>query len=175
MGAGKYRLGVGIFLGFLAVFSFIPLHLGSGDSVQARDTESVITSVTPGLPSGVEVGILGGDALFHVQSLNHEVMIPGYENEPYLKITKDNKVFINDGSTTAFLNGSRYGNVDLSQFSKTDDPQWRLIATDGSAMWHDHRVHWMSPKPPAAIDAEGTVLEWKVPSPPPSPTRPTPF
>lgn len=84
---------------------------------------------------------LGGDALFHVQSLNHEVMIPGYENEPYLKITKDNKVFVNDGSTTAFLNGSRYGNVDLSQFSKTDDPQWRLIATDGSAMWHDHRVH----------------------------------
>jgi hypothetical protein len=163
MGAAKYRLGVGIFLGFLAVFSLIPVHLGSGDSVQARDTESVITSVTPGLPSGVEVGILGGDALFHVQSQNHEVMIPGYENEPYLKITKDNKVFVNDGSTTAFLNGSRYGNVDLSQFSKTDNPQWRLIATDGSAMWHDHRVHWMSPKPPAAIDAEGTVLEWKVP------------
>ena len=29
-------------------------------------------------------------------------------------------------------------------------------------MWHDHRVHWMSPKRPAPIDTVGTVLEWKV-------------
>jgi hypothetical protein len=163
MGAAKYRLGVGIFLGFLVALSFIPVHLGSGDSVQARDTESVITSVTPGLPSGVEVEILGGDALFHVQSLNHEVMVPGYQNEPYIKITKDNKVFVNDGSTTTFLNSSRYGTVDLSEFSKTDEPKWRLIATNGSAMWHDHRVHWMSTKPPAPVDTQGTVLDWKVP------------
>jgi hypothetical protein len=30
-------------------------------------------------------------------------------------------------------------------------------------MWHDHRVHWMSPKRPAPIDTLGTVVEWKVP------------
>jgi hypothetical protein len=30
-------------------------------------------------------------------------------------------------------------------------------------MWHDHRVHWMSPKRPAPIDSLGTVVEWKVP------------
>jgi hypothetical protein len=30
-------------------------------------------------------------------------------------------------------------------------------------MWHDHRVHWMSPKQPAPIDTKGTVVAWKVP------------
>jgi phage shock protein PspC (stress-responsive transcriptional regulator) len=154
---------VDIFLGILSVLSLFPGHLGSGDSVQARDTVSVVTSVTPGLPSGVKVKIVGGDALFHLQSKNHEVMVPGYQDEPYIKITNDNKVFVNDGSTTAFLNGNRYGNVDVSQFKESDTPQWRLIGTNGTAMWHDHRVHWMSPKQPAAIDMQGTVLDWKVP------------
>jgi hypothetical protein len=163
MGPAKYRLGVGIFLGFLSVLSLMPAHFGSGDSVQARDTESVVTSVTPALPSDVAVKIVGGDALFRLESTNHEVLVPGYQDEPYMKITSDNKVFVNDSSTTAFLNGDRYGNIDVSGFAVTDTPKWRLIATNGIAMWHDHRVHWMSPIQPAPIDVKGTVLYWKVP------------
>jgi hypothetical protein len=71
-------------------------------------------------------------------------------------------VFVNDGSQTTLINDNRYGNVDTSSFVESANPVWRKIGTDGRAMWHDHRVHWMSPKRPAPIDTVGTVLEWKV-------------
>ena len=136
--------------------------MGSGDSVQPRDTVSVIDSIAPALPSGVQVDIVGSDTFVRVQSDGHDVMVTGYKNEPYMHITTKGEVFVNDGSQTTLINGDRYGNVDTSSFVESPSPVWRKIGTNGIAMWHDHRVHWMSPKPPAPVDTAGTVLEWKV-------------
>lgn len=136
--------------------------MGSGDSVQPRDTVSVIDSITPALPAGVAVDIVGSDTFVRVHSDGHDVMITGYKNEPYMHITTKGEVFVNDGSQTTLINGNRYGNVDTSSFVESPNPVWRKIGTNGTAMWHDHRVHWMSPKQPAPIDTAGTVLEWKV-------------
>jgi hypothetical protein len=94
---------------------------------------------------------------------NHSVEVPGYEGEPYLRFEKNGEVFINETSPTTALNNDRFGNVDMSAFVEGAATKWRRIATNGTAMWHDHRVHWMSPKPPAPIDNAGTVLTWKVP------------
>jgi nicotinamide riboside transporter PnuC len=79
-----------------------------------------------------------------------------------MHITTNGDVFVNDGSQTTLINGNRYGNVDTSSFVESPNPVWRKIGTNGIAMWHDHRVHWMSPKQPAPIDPAGTVLQWKV-------------
>jgi hypothetical protein len=152
-----------LILGFLSVLSFPVQHMGSGDSVQPRDTVSVIESVVPALPSGVVVDIVGSDTFVRVRSVGHDVMITGYQNEPYMHITTTGDVFVNDGSQTTLINGNRYGNVDTSSFVESPNPVWRKIATNGTAMWHDHRVHWMSPKQPAPIDTKGTVVAWKVP------------
>jgi hypothetical protein len=151
-----------LILGLLSVLPFPVQHMGSGDSVQPRDTVSVIDSIAPALPSGVRVDIVGSDTFVRVQSDGHEVMVTGYKNEPYMHITTKGEVFVNDGSQTTLINGDRYGNVDTSSFVESPSPVWRKIGTNGIAMWHDHRVHWMSPKPPAPIDTAGTVLEWKV-------------
>jgi hypothetical protein len=137
--------------------------MGSGDSVQPRDTVSVIESVTPALPDGVDVDIVGSDTFVRVRSVGHDVMITGYQNEPYMHIKTTGDVFVNDGSQTTLINSNRYGNVDTSNFVESPTPVWRKIGTNGTAMWHDHRVHWMSPKRPAPIDTLGTVVEWKVP------------
>ena len=150
-------------LGLLSLLPLAPSHLGSGDSVQPRNTESVIESVIPALPAGARVDIIGGDTFVRLRTENHTVIVPGYEGEPYLRFEKNDEVFINDASPTTALNGDRYGNVDMSAFVEGADAKWRRIATNGTAMWHDHRVHWMSPKPPAPIDDEGTVLTWKIP------------
>ena len=152
-----------LILGFLSVLSFPVQHMGSGDSVQPRDTVSVIESVMPALPDGVDVDIVGSDTFVRVRSVGHDVKIAGYQNEPYMHITTTGDVFVNDGSQTTLINGNRYGNVDTSSFVESTDPVWRKIGTDGTAMWHDHRVHWMSPKQPAPIDPQGTVVAWKVP------------
>ena len=151
-----------LILGLLSVLPFPVQHMGSGDSVQPRDTVSVIDSITPALPAGVDVDIVGSDTFVRVQSVGHDVMVTGYKNEPYMHITTKGEVFVNDGSQTTLINGNRYGNVDTSSFVESPNPVWRKIGTNGTAMWHDHRVHWMSPKRPAPIDTVGTVLEWKV-------------
>jgi hypothetical protein len=152
-----------LILGLLSVLPFPAQHMGSGDSVQPRDTVSVIQSIQPALPAGVAVDIVGSDTFVRVRSVGHDVMITGYKNEPYMHITTSGDVFMNDGSLTTLINGNRYGNVDTGSFVESPNPVWRKIRTDGTAMWHDHRVHWMSPKRPAPIDPMGTVLDWKVP------------
>jgi hypothetical protein len=152
-----------LILGLLSVLPFPAQHMGSGDSVQPRDTVSVIESVAPALPDGVTVDIVGSDTFVRVRSVGHDVMITGYENEPYMHITTTGDVFVNDGSQTTLINDNRYGNVDTSKFVESPNPVWRKIGTDGRAMWHDHRVHWMSAKRPAPIDSIGTVVAWKVP------------
>lgn len=150
-------------MGLLLASSIAPSHLGSGDSVQPRDTEAVIDTVAPALPSGVRVDIVGSDTFVRVRSTGHSVEVAGYEGEPYMRIAVDGTVEVNDGSVTSVLNGDRFGNVDLSNFEPTEKPVWREVSTNGTAMWHDHRSHWMSPKPPAAIDASGKVQTFSIP------------
>lgn len=143
--------------------SVIPAHIGSGDSVQPRDTESVITSIAPALPDGVRVSIVGGDTFVRLESDGVRVEVHGYDDEQYLRISPEGVVEINESSVTSVLNGDRYGNVDVSNVNPDAPPKWKTISTDGVAMWHDHRSHWMSPKQPAAIDDSGKVLDWNIP------------
>lgn len=150
-------------LGFLSLLSVVPAHIGSGDDVKPRNTESVINSISPALPDGVRVSIVGGDTFVRLESDGVRVEVHGYDDEQYLRISPEGIVEINEASVTSVLNGDRYGNVDVSKMDPNAAPKWRTISTDGVAMWHDHRSHWMSPKQPAAIDDSGKVLDWEIP------------
>lgn len=68
-----------LMMGLLSVLPFPAQHMGSGDSVQPRDTVSVIESVKPALPDGVKVDIVGSDTFVRVQSVGHDVMVTGYK------------------------------------------------------------------------------------------------
>ena len=149
-------------LGLLSLVSLVPSSV-TGDGVHSRNTESIITSVTPALPSGVSVSIVGSDTFVRVESDGVRVEIPGYEDEEYIRISVDGVVEVNDASITTALNEERYGNVDVSKVDKNSPPRWRVMSRDGIAMWHDHRSHWMSPKSPAAIDDAGKVFDWEIP------------
>ena len=138
-----------------------PSHLGSGDDVQPRNTEAVVTSVTPQLPDGVKVDIVGTDTFVRVRSSGHEVVIPGYEQEPYIEISTANEVRVNVNSITYLLNQTRYGSS-VPEVT-TDEVQWETVSTKGEYMWHDHRVHWMSQKPPATMNDDGLIQTWVIP------------
>ena len=159
----QYRSVVRLLVGLLSLLPLAPAHMGSGDSVQPRNTESVIESITPAVPDGVKIEIVGGDTYVRLTSIGVHTEVHGYDDEQYLRISAEGLVEINDASVTAVLNGDRYGNVDTSKMKPDALPKWRTIGTNGIAMWHDHRSHWMSPKPPATIDGKGTVLDWKIP------------
>lgn len=145
------------------MFSLAPAHIGSGDAVQPRDTVSVIESITPALPDGISIQVVGSDTYLRLESDGVAVEVPGYEGEPYLRIDEAGVVSINEASMTSLLNSERYGNVDISSFVASDVPRWVVESTDGVAMWHDHRSHWMSPMRPATIDDRGTVQTFDIP------------
>lgn len=151
-----------MFLVLFAAFGLAPSHLGSGDDVVPRDTVSIVDSVTPPLPAGVRVDVVGGDTFLRVRTRGHLVEIPGYENEPYVRIGSDGKVEENKSSRSSFLNTSRLGGSDAA-FSPGASPRWVTVSTSGSAMWHDHRIHWMGRGTPPTVAADGTVQKWQVP------------
>lgn len=138
------------------------LALSLSGSAQASDTVAVIESVVPALPAGVKVDIAGADSPLRVKSQGHAVEVRGYEDEPYLRIDADGSAWINDASVSAALNEDRYGS-DAGPRLPSTEPSWRRTRPDGTVMWHDHRVHWMSRTDPPVLDDEGRVLVFAVP------------
>lgn len=137
-----------------------PGHLGSGDDVQPRNTEAIVTSVSPQLPDGVKMDIVGTDTFVRVRSDGHSVIIPGYEQEPYIEVLETNEVRVNVNSITYLLNQTRYGS-DVPEIT-TDEVKWETVSNNGEYMWHDHRVHWMSQKPPAIMNDDGLIQTWVI-------------
>lgn len=158
-GAGTTLRNVRILAAFVALFGVVP-SLASPAAVEPRDTQTVIESVVPALPSDVTLEVLGFDSYLRLRAPGREVQVPGYESEPYLRIDRDGSVWFNEGSRTWALNTDRYGRVDLSGFAATDTPSWVRERTDGTALWHDHRVHWMSTAEPSVLDEQGTVQDF---------------
>lgn len=143
-------------------------HLGApsdagADGARPSNFESVIDSVSPD-QDGVTVEIVGGDAFVKVTAdPGTEVLIPGYDGEPYLRIDADGSVWRNRSAPATYLNASRSG--DVSELPDSADSaaaaDWVRIGSDGTVAWHDHRVHWMLRTAPETKD--GLVQTWMVP------------
>jgi hypothetical protein len=141
-------------------------HVGGGAA--GSDFDGRVTSVTPDLP-GVTVRVLQfGDDLELVNRTDTEVAVPGYEDEPYLRIGPDG-VWRNARSPATYINLDRYAQVTLpEQVDSRAEPEWVQLSTEPHYVWHDHRTHWMSQGllPPAVAadpSRSHTVFEWTVP------------
>jgi hypothetical protein len=143
------------------VSALAPAHLGSGDDVQPRNTEATITTVVPALPPEVRIDIVGTDTFVRVRAQGKSVEVRGYEEEPYVEFFANGDVRVNANSITYLLNQSRYGSDVPS--TPTDVVKWETVSTSGEYMWHDHRVHWMSSKPPALMNDDGLIQTWEIP------------
>jgi hypothetical protein len=127
---------------------------------------STVTSVTPTL-AGVAVTVVDrDDRLELVNNSGHEIVIEGYDNEPYLRFTPDG-VYRNLRSPATYLNDDRYGNVQLpASANPAAEPEWELVTQRNRFEWHDHRIHWMSPIGPKPVrdapDQAHHVFDWEV-------------
>jgi hypothetical protein len=141
-------------------------HVGGGAA--GSDFDGRVLSVTPEVP-GLTVRILQfGDELELVNETGTEVVVPGYSDEPYLRIGPDG-VWRNARSPATYINLDRYGRATLPSGADAQAaPDWQQVSTQPHYVWHDHRTHWMSQKllPPAvAADPtrSHTVFDWQVP------------
>jgi hypothetical protein len=132
------------------------------------DYRSVIDRVTPNVP-GVHFEVLAYDAYFELLDQHgHEVVVYGYEGEPYARVLKDGAVEVNERSPAYYLNDTRYpvaSAVPPSANAKAP-PKWKTIGHGGIFIWHDHRMHYGSTAvPPQVTDQhrKTKVYDYEIP------------
>jgi hypothetical protein len=128
---------------------------------------SQINAVTPSV-DGVTVSVLNRDDRLLLQNTSGEdVVIEGYEGEPYARIDADGTVLVNTDSEAYYINEERDGKVDVPPDADSDgQPKWREVSKSGRFEWHDHRMHWMAEGDPEAVkdkDVRTKVFDWEVP------------
>ena len=99
---------------------------------------------------------------------SQEVVVLGYDGEPYLKLNTAG-TFINLNSPATYTNKRTDANVPIpKEVTSTDTPNWYQLSFGDTVWWHDHRAHWMGTKPPdvvqAAPDRRHVVYDpWTIP------------
>jgi hypothetical protein len=144
----------------VALLVLVPASPAAADPPKPTNYRSEVLSVDPPTDA-VRVEIVGGDAFVHLHAQpGHEVVVLGYDGEPYLRFGSNGTVEENRRSPAVLLNTSRYGTIDPQpdEVDPKAEPRWERIASDGDHAWHDHRVHWMGATPPAVA-----VTQWTMP------------
>ncbi len=131
-------------------------HTVSG--VGATDWRTTLTAVTPAVP-GLSVRVIETGSRLELTNHGAEVLILGYEGEPYLRVGPQG-VFENVLSPATYLNCSRTGCPVSPDANPSAPPQWKHISNSQTVRWHDHRIHWMGGQPPPDVQrAPGQVHE----------------
>ena len=128
---------------------------------------SQVERITP-RTDGITVDVLNRDdrLLLHNTS-GEDVLILGYDDEPYARVLADGTVEVNTDSEAYYLNDDRFGDVEIPPgVDGKGAPQWKELSRTGRFEWHDHRFHWMAQGTPPQVKDESVrtkVLDWSVP------------
>ncbi|MBK8294524.1 MAG: hypothetical protein IPK93_07020 [Solirubrobacterales bacterium] len=131
---------------------------------------SEITSITPAAAGdGLKVQIENFDD--NVQIVNRtgkEVVIKGYDGEPYVRTSPDGTVEVNLNSPAYYLNEDRFANVTVPKKADAKAaPEWKEVDDTGLFSWHDHRSHYMGLNTPPQVkdeSAETKIFDYSIPA-----------
>lgn len=131
------------------------------------DFRSEIDSVRPSAP-GVSFEVLNYDAdLELVDPGGHEVVVYGYEGEPFARILPDGTVQKNERSPATYLNVDRFAEAPVPDVADPKAaPVWETVDESGTLRWHDHRMHYMARGTPPQVKDESErtkVFDWEIP------------
>jgi hypothetical protein len=131
------------------------------------DFRSEIDSVKPSVP-GVSFEVLNYDSDMELlDQQGHEVVIYGYEGEPYARILRDGTVQMNQLSAATYLNENRFAEVQVPSFvNPKAPPKWKTVGESGTLTWHDHRMHYMAKGTPPQVKDESKrtkVFDYEIP------------
>jgi hypothetical protein len=137
----------------------------------ARGADAALVSELRGvLPpaEGLELEVADGDRfLLLTNGTGKQVIVKGYDDEPYLRFLPNRVVQVNERSPSKYANEDRYAlrPVPASADSKAP-PRWRDVSDDGSYRWFDHRIHLMEQGTPPQVkdeDKRTRIFDWSVP------------
>lgn len=137
------------------------------DQGSSYEYRSNITAITPSVP-GLSIEVLEfADRLLLRNHTGRTVTIYGYEGEPYARVLANGTAEQNVRAPATYLNTNFYADVVVPPIaSASAPPKWEVVDRTGEFEWHDHRIHWMSPVPPATVKNKGKrtlIFDWRVP------------
>ena len=127
-------------------------HTASGP--RPTNFRTTLRSVTPRI-AGVDVQVVElGNKVELTNRTPADVVVLGYDGELYLRIGPSG-VYENLRSPATYLNRTRAGTTPVPVIAlrtrASTAPRWHRISSGHTAIWHDHRVHWMPASLPAAV------------------------
>jgi hypothetical protein len=135
--------------------------------VSPSNYKTEILSVEPEV-DGVTVRVVDlGDRLQLTNTTEVDVIVIGYDGEPYLRVGPDG-VFENVNSPAVYLNRQRIATEsDVPPEADPDAPaEWQRIKGGDTVSWHEHRAHWMGNDDPESVradpDREQVIQDWAV-------------
>jgi hypothetical protein len=162
--AGRVGLAFGVTcVALLVAATPAGAHTTSGPP--ASDYRSTVTGVVPAAP-GVHAGHASdGDRIELRVDGPARVTVLGYQGEPYLRVSRDG-VFENRSSPAVALNRTRTPSGPAQQ-GPIRAPRWVRVSDGSTAVWHDHRAHWMGGATPEVVrrdTSRGHIIErWRIP------------
>lgn len=118
---------------------------------------------------GLQWEVIGGDSLLSLTNdTGTDVVVLGYDREPYLRFVPGEGVYENLRSPATYYNRDRYASTPLPAAADAEaEPDWTLVGRADHYSWHDHRIHWMSPLLPTSVNADAGVrskiFDWTIP------------
>ncbi|MFN8038728.1 MAG: hypothetical protein U0Q07_05900 [Acidimicrobiales bacterium] len=154
------------------VLALVPLAIGlalasgplagsaSAAAIVPSDQGSEVVRTEPPAPGATLT--VDGDVARLVVAPGHSATVLGYQGEPFLRVAVDGTVERNERSSVVLADpNSPVTTVASPPSGAGTEVQWVVVGGDGTARWHDHRVHWMAGSPPPSSD--GLVMAWRVP------------
>lgn len=147
----------------LVVLAAAPAGAHQVGGVGANNYQTTLEGVSPETP-GLSVRIVeAGGRIEVVNTDDQEVIVLGYQDEPYLRIGPDG-VFENQRSSATYLNRDRDGSQAIPDAVDPEaEPDWKKVSSGQTARWHDHRIHWMGGDVERPDERFVVEDEWVVP------------
>lgn len=127
------------------------------------------TVLSPGTPDleDVRVDVIDvGERIALTNTGTDEIIVVGYEGEPYLRIGPAG-TFTNLRSPATYLNATTTPTgPPPASADPAAPPEWKQISTTSTARWHDHRAHWMGSQPAVVRNDPGrthVLTTWTIP------------
>ena len=128
-----------------------------GTAVQESGHRPVLDRLSPEV-AGIEVRLVDAATRIELDAGDHEVVVLGYEQEPFL-LVDEGGVYENRLSPSTYLNRSLDGEVPPPEASFRSEPDWVKIDDGRVARWHDHALH----VPPGQAIGARDESRWRVP------------
>jgi hypothetical protein len=144
--------------GFLLTVVFASPAAAHGvGGVEPRNYETTLLRLVPRV-AGVEVAVVDlGDRLSLTNHTARDVVVLGYDDEPYLRVGPRG-VFENRRSPATYLNRALVPDAAPPKIANSSaTPEWDKLSSATTVTWHDHRAHYMGSSDPPAVRRDPTA------------------